>query len=72
MNRKLAAALTIVLVGMMCFSCRVQTVEAAETIYIRADGSIDPTTAPISTSDNITYTLVGNIAKRHLKQREWK
>jgi parallel beta-helix repeat protein len=32
-----------------------------EIIYIRADGSIDPPTAPISTSDNITYTLVGNI-----------
>jgi parallel beta-helix repeat protein len=61
MNRKLAAALTIVLVGMMGLSCRVQTVEASGTIYIRADGSIDPPTAPISTSDNVTYTLTGNI-----------
>jgi parallel beta-helix repeat protein len=31
------------------------------TIYIMADGSIDPPTAPISTLDNITYTLTGNI-----------
>ncbi len=31
------------------------------TIYIRADGSIDPSTAPISTIDNVTYTLTGNI-----------
>jgi parallel beta-helix repeat protein len=31
------------------------------TIYIRADGSIDPPTAPISTVDYVTYTLTGNI-----------
>jgi len=31
------------------------------TIYIRADGSIDPPTAPITTVDNVTYTLTGNI-----------
>jgi parallel beta-helix repeat protein len=30
-------------------------------IYIRADGSIDPASAPISTSDNVTYTFTGNI-----------
>jgi len=39
----------------------VQRVEASETIYIRADGSIDPPDAPISTVDNVTYTLTGNI-----------
>ena len=31
------------------------------TIYIRADGSIDPPDAPISTVDNVTYTLTGNV-----------
>ena len=31
------------------------------TVYIRADGSIDPPDAPIVTYDNITYTLTGNI-----------
>jgi len=31
------------------------------TIYIRADGSIDPSTAPIYTVDNVTYTFTGNI-----------
>lgn len=30
-------------------------------IYIRADGSIDPSTAPISSMDNVTYTFDGNI-----------
>jgi len=39
----------------------IQTVEASGTIYIRADGSIDPPDAPISTVDNVTYTLTGNI-----------
>ena len=32
-----------------------------ETIYIKADGSIEPDTAPISTVDSITYTLTDNI-----------
>ena len=33
-----------------------------ETIYIQADGSIVPSTAPISSVDNVTYTLTDNIA----------
>jgi len=39
----------------------IQPVKAIGTIYIRADGSIDPPDAPISTVDNVTYTLTGNI-----------
>jgi hypothetical protein len=40
----------------------IQVVKAdSGTIYIRADGSIDPPTAPIYTAENITYTLTGNI-----------
>jgi parallel beta-helix repeat protein len=31
------------------------------TIYIRADGSITPSTAPILNTANVTYTLTGNI-----------
>jgi parallel beta-helix repeat protein len=31
------------------------------TIYIRADGSIDPPDAPISSVDNVTYTFIDNI-----------
>jgi parallel beta-helix repeat protein len=33
----------------------------ARTAYIRADGSIDPLTMPISTVDNVTYTFIDNI-----------
>jgi len=42
-------------------SLSIQTVKASETIYIRADGSIDPSTEPISSMDNVTYTFTGNI-----------
>jgi parallel beta-helix repeat protein len=49
----------------LCFSVVSSTktcfAEEAGIIYIRADGSIDPLTAPISTVDNITYTLTGDI-----------
>jgi parallel beta-helix repeat protein len=40
----------------------VHRARAIGIIYIRADGSIDPVDAPISTFDNVTYTLIGNIA----------
>ena len=36
-------------------------VRTSSAVFIRADGSIDPPTAPISTLDNVTYTLIGNI-----------
>jgi len=60
---------TIVLVFMMTLilgctlmaAFNVQPVRASGTIYIRADGSIDPPTAPIHTEDNVTYVLTGNI-----------
>jgi parallel beta-helix repeat protein len=42
-------------------SFNVQPVKASGTIYIRADGSIDPPTAPISSVDNVTYTFTNNI-----------
>jgi len=39
------------------------------TIYIRADGSIDPP-APISTVDNITYTFTGDIFDSLVVERD--
>ena len=33
----------------------------AGAVFINADGSVQPPTAPISTADNVTYTLTGNI-----------
>lgn len=39
---------------------RIISVQATETIYIRADGSVDPPTAPIQRNGDY-YTLTGNI-----------
>jgi parallel beta-helix repeat protein len=48
--------------GTLTLAFNVQPARASGTIYIRADGSIDPPTASISTADNVTYTLTGNVA----------
>jgi len=57
--------LTLLLIGMLTLAFNTQPVKSdwiwTETIYIRADGSVDPDTAPISSVDNITYTLTDNI-----------
>jgi len=51
----------IILVPSSFTALEVQRVEASGTIYIRDDGSIDPPTANITSLDNVTYTLIGNI-----------
>jgi parallel beta-helix repeat protein len=63
MNRAVFASLTILcLLSVSSIAGLIQVVKAeVGTIYIRADGSIDPPTAPISTFDNVTYTLTSNI-----------
>jgi len=53
--------LIFLLVSMLALTFKIQPVRASGTIYIRADGSVDPISAPISTGDNITYTLTANI-----------
>jgi parallel beta-helix repeat protein len=52
---------TLLLAGMLTLAFNVQPAKASGTIYIRADGSIDPPTAPISSVDNVTYIFTGNI-----------
>jgi len=51
----------IILVASSFAALGVQSVKVSGTIYIRDDGSVDPYDAPISTIDNVTYTLTGNI-----------
>lgn len=54
--------LTLLLTGLLLMlAFNIQHVKASGTVYIRADGSIDPPTAPISTVDNVTYTFTDNI-----------
>ncbi len=71
MSRKLVLAmtLTIVLTCMLIIACRVQQVEAKGTIYIKANGSIDPSSAPITTPDNVTYTLNATITDSIVVER---
>lgn len=55
--------LTLFLIGMLTLAFNIKPVKAwTGTVYIRADGSIDPPGAPIITYDNITYMLIGNIS----------
>jgi len=47
---------------MLTLALDIQPVKSESgTIYIRADGSVDPPTAPISTADHVTYTLTAEI-----------
>ena len=50
----------LLLTSMLMFALYIQPVLAAGTIYIRADGSIDPPIAPIQRNGNV-YTLTQNI-----------
>ena len=52
--------MTLSLIGMLALAFNIQPVEANGTIYIRADGSVDPPTAPIQRDGDI-YTLTDNI-----------
>jgi parallel beta-helix repeat protein len=53
--------LTLLFIGMLTLAFNIQPAEASGTIYIRADGSVDPSTAPISSLDNVTYTFADDI-----------
>jgi parallel beta-helix repeat protein len=67
LKRKAAVGimLALLLISTLTLAFDIQPVKSdwtwTETIYIRADGSYEPDTAPISTVDNITYTLTDNI-----------
>jgi parallel beta-helix repeat protein len=53
--------LILVSTGMLTMLFNIQSVKAAPgTIYIMPDGSINPSTANITTSDNVTYTFTDN------------
>jgi parallel beta-helix repeat protein len=51
----------LLLVAVFGVVLNVPLVRGSDTIYIRADGSIDPPSAPITSSDNVTYTFTDNI-----------
>ena len=59
--------LTLLLIGMLTLTFNIQPVKASGTIYIRADGSVDPLTAPISRVDNVTYIFTDNIFNKTIE-----
>jgi parallel beta-helix repeat protein len=63
MKRKIVSGtmLILLIIITLTLASSVQPVKASETIYIRADGSIEPPTARISTTDNVTYSFTGDI-----------
>ena len=46
--------------SMLTSAFGIQLVETSGTIYIRADGSIEPSTANITSTDNVTYYFTDN------------
>ena len=71
MKRKFAGIiLALLLTGMLTLAFNIQPVKATGTVYIRADGSIDPPTAPISTADNVTYYFTGNVFDEIVVERD--
>jgi parallel beta-helix repeat protein len=71
MSRKLVYSIVLVgvLMGVLGVSLNVHEVQAGGTITIKADGSVDPPTTPITTADNVTYTFTGNISDEIVVQR---
>jgi len=55
--------LALILISMLTLAFNIRPVKAwTGTIYIRADGSIDPPDAPVVTYDKIVYRLTGDIS----------
>jgi len=62
--RRESAILIIGLLSISLFLIAVEIKPAMAwegTVYLRADGSVDPSEAPILTTDNVTYTLTATI-----------
>jgi len=62
--------LTLLISSMLVLAFNIQPVKAEGTIYIRADGSVDPSTAPISSNDNVTYTFTNDIYESIVVERD--
>ncbi len=63
--------LAIILMGVLGASFNVHKVEAQyPIIYIKADGSIDPATANITSSDNVTYIFTADINARIVVEKD--
>jgi parallel beta-helix repeat protein len=61
--------LFLLITSVLASAFETRTARADGTVYINADGSITPASAPISTLDNVTYTLTGNVNESIVVQR---
>jgi parallel beta-helix repeat protein len=69
-DKKLTFSMIIILViGMLSIAAQIKRVNAIGTIYIKSDGSIEPIDAPITTSDNVTYTFTNNTTSSVVVQK---
>ena len=60
----------LLVTSILTLAFNIRPVKASGTIYIRADGSIDPPTAPIYNADNVTYTLTDDISGSIVIERD--
>jgi parallel beta-helix repeat protein len=63
-------AVVMLLVSVWFCGFNIQPARASGTVYIRADGSIDPPMASIHTLDNVTYTLDASISDSIVIERD--
>jgi parallel beta-helix repeat protein len=63
MHRRIVSGIVVIflLASMFTLACDIKPATANGTVHIRADGSVDPPTAPIQRNGNF-YTLTGNIS----------
>jgi parallel beta-helix repeat protein len=61
--------LGLLLAWNMPFAFKIPLGNAAGTIYIRADGSVDPSSAPIANAENIYYTFTADIQNSIVVER---
>lgn len=65
----LAFSLILVFMVLLVLTVQVQIVEGSGTVYIKSNGTIDPSTAPIFTVDNTTYIFTSNICGSMVVER---
>ncbi|MFQ6064187.1 MAG: NosD domain-containing protein [Candidatus Bathyarchaeia archaeon] len=74
MNRAVLTSLKILCLLstalLMGLALNTRNVKASGTVYIRADGSVDPPAAPISSVDNVTYTFIDDIYDTIVVERD--
>jgi parallel beta-helix repeat protein len=61
--------LTLLLISVLALAFNIQSVEAEGTIYIRSDGGIEPSTAPIQRIGDV-YTFTANISDSIVVERD--